>query len=183
MNLRAARYNKTLGPPKRGPGRDAWGCVLASASVTLRNITSRNSASMKASKPEFGELERAVMNAVWGHGPLSSEDIRAKLERPLKEATVRTVLRRLEAKGYVTHKVDNRTFIYTAAEPRRRVAANAVKRIVDWFCDGSIDEVLVGLVDAKMLDRKQIDRLREAVERAEQQPKPRSQRAKKGTPS
>lgn len=148
--------------------------------VTLRRVTVH---SMKASKPEFGELERAVMNAVWGHGPLSSEDIRAKLNRPLKEATVRTVLRRLEAKGYVTHEVENRTFLYAAAEPRRRVAAKAVQRIVDWFCDGSIDEVLVGLVDAKMLDRKQIDRLRAAVERAEQEPKARSQRAKKGTPS
>jgi len=138
---------------------------------------------MKATKPEFGELERAVMNIVWSDGPLSSEGIREKLDRKLKEATVRTVLRRLEAKGYVTHAVENRTFIYAAAEPRHRVAVRAVKRIVDWFCDGSVDEVLVGLVDEKMLDRKQIDRLIEAVEQAEQQSKPRSSRAKKGTPS
>jgi BlaI family transcriptional regulator, penicillinase repressor len=95
---------------------------------------------------------------------------------------VRTVLRRLETKGYVSHEVENRTFIYTAAEARHRVAVRAIKRIVDWFCDGSVDEVLVGMVDAKMVDRKQIDRLLAAVEQAEQQPKPRSTRAKKGTP-
>jgi BlaI family transcriptional regulator, penicillinase repressor len=138
---------------------------------------------MKATKPEFGELERAVMNIVWADGPLSSEAIREKLDRKLKEATVRTVLRRLEAKGYVTHATENRTFIYSAAEPRQRVAARAVKRIVDWFCDGSVDEVLVGLVDAKMLDRKQIDRLLAVVEKAEQQSKPGSPRGKKGTQS
>lgn len=137
---------------------------------------------MKATKPEFGELERAVMNLVWAHGPLSSESIREKLDRKLKEPTVRTVLRRLEAKGYVTHQVENRTFMYSAAEPRHRVAVKAIQRIVDWFCDGSVDEVLVGMVDAKMVDRKQIDRLLAAVEQAEQQPKARSPRAKKGTP-
>lgn len=135
---------------------------------------------MKATKPEFGELERAVMKIVWSHGPLSSESIREKLDRKLKETTVRTVLRRLETKGYVTHEVDNRTFIYAAAEPRNRVAVRAIKRIVDWFCDGSVDEVLVGMVDAKMLDRKQIDRLLAAVEQTEQQAKTRAPRSKKG---
>lgn len=136
---------------------------------------------MKATKPEFGALERAVMNIVWEHGPLSSEALREKLDRKLKETTVRTVLRRLEAKGYVTHEVENRTFIYTAAEPRHRVAVRAIQRIVDWFCDGSVDEVLVGMVDAKMLDRKQIDRLVEVIEQAERAPKTRSARSKKGT--
>jgi predicted transcriptional regulator len=137
---------------------------------------------MKATKAELGELERAVMKIVWANNSLSAEAIREKLDRGLKETTVRTVLRRLEAKGYVGHKVENRTFMYEAAEPRRKVAARAIKRIVDWFCDGSVDEVLVGLVDAKMVDRAQVDRLLTAIEQAEQQSKdspPRS-RSKKG---
>lgn len=138
---------------------------------------------MKATRPEFGELERAIMNIVWTHGPLSSEGIREKLDRKLKETTVRTVLRRLEGKGFVTHVVENRAFIYAAAEPRQRVAVRAIQRIVDWFCDGSVDEALVGMVDAKMVDRKQIDRLLAVVEQAEQQSKPRSPRSRKGTSS
>lgn len=138
---------------------------------------------MKATKPEFGELERAIMNIVWTQGPLSSEGIREKLDRKLKETTVRTVLRRLEAKGFVTHVVENRAFIYAAAEPRQRVAVRAIQRIVDWFCDGSVDEALVGMVDAKMVDRKQLDRLLEVVEQAEQHSKPRAPRSRKGKSS
>jgi BlaI family transcriptional regulator, penicillinase repressor len=76
------------------------------------------------------------------------------------------VLKRLEDKGYVKHTVDNRTFMYSAAESRERVAARAVKRIVDWFCDGSVDEVLVGMVDAEMVDKAQLDRLIQRVEQA-----------------
>jgi BlaI family transcriptional regulator, penicillinase repressor len=127
---------------------------------------------MRKAKAELGELERQVMQIVWSHGPLTAEAVRERVDRGLKEATVRTVLRRLEDKGYVTHGVDNRTFIYAAAEARGRVAARAVKRIVDWFCEGSVDEVLVGMVDADMVSKPQLDRLMKRVEQARLAKKP-----------
>jgi BlaI family transcriptional regulator, penicillinase repressor len=135
---------------------------------------------MKTKTTELGELERAVMRIVWSNDALTAEAVREKLDRGLKEATVRTVLRRLEDKGYVTHKVENRTFIYAAAEPRQRAAARAVKRIVDWFCEGSIDEVLVGLVDAQMLDKEQLERLAERVREIKTQSESRTGQVKKG---
>jgi predicted transcriptional regulator len=106
--------------------------------------------------PDLGELEHAVMQLVWTRGPITAEDVREQLPRKLKESTVRTVLRRLEAKNYVTHEVDGRTYVYRAAAARGQVAAKAMKRVVDWFCNGSVDEVLVGMVDAKMIDRQQL---------------------------
>ena len=104
---------------------------------------------MDDSLPELGDLEREVMQLVWANGPITAEAVRERLSRPLKELTVRTVLRRLEDKGYTTHTVDGRTYVYQAAEPRGRVAAKAVQRIVDWFCNGSVEEVLVGMVDTR----------------------------------
>src|SRR6187401_1366624 len=98
---------------------------------------------MDDSLPELGDLEREVMQLVWAHGPVTAEIVREKLSRRLKESTVRTVLRRLEEKGYANHTVEGRTYVYEAAEPRARVAAKAVQRVVDWFCNGSIEEVLV----------------------------------------
>ncbi len=115
---------------------------------------------------DLGDLERAVMQIVWNGGPMTAEEVRTHLTRPLKESTIRTVLRRLEDKGFVTHTVDNRTYIYRAAEARGRVAAKAVKRIVDWFCNGSVEEVLVGMVDSKMLDQKQLQMLAKKIEKA-----------------
>lgn len=116
--------------------------------------------------PDLGNLEREVMQLVWAHGPLTAEQVRERLTRKLKESTVRTVLKRLEDKGYVSHSVEGRTFLYAAAEARRRVAAKAVKRIVDWFCNGSVEEVLVGMVDTDMLDQKQLKQLAEKIARA-----------------
>src|ERR1700726_4831694 len=113
----------------------------------------------------LGDLQREVVQLVWADAPVTAETVRERLSRPLKESTVRTVLRRLEEKGYVTHTVDGRTYVYDAAEPRGRVAAKAVRRIVDWICNGSVEEVLVGMVDQNMIDRKQLRMLADRIGR------------------
>ena len=118
---------------------------------------------MDESLPDLGDLEREVMQLVWSKGPVTAETVREQLARRLKESTVRTVLRRLEDKGYVAHTVEGRTYVYEATEPRGRVAAKAVQRVVDWFCNGSIEEVLVGMVDTAMLDRKRLRMLTERI--------------------
>lgn len=108
---------------------------------------------------ELGELERDILSIVWRIGTVTAEQVRDELDRPLKDSTVRTVLRRLEEKGYLAHSVDNRTFLYRPAESRQRVAGRAVSRIVDWFCEGSVEALLVGMVDFKVLDRAELQRL------------------------
>lgn len=118
---------------------------------------------MDETLPDLGDLERDVMQLVWAKGPITAETVREQLPRRLKESTVRTVLRRLEEKGYVGHTVEGRTYVYLATEARGRVAARAVQRIVDWFCNGSVDEVLVGMVDTAMLDRKRLRMLTDRV--------------------
>jgi BlaI family transcriptional regulator, penicillinase repressor len=121
---------------------------------------------MTASPLDLGDLEREVMQLVWSFGPVTAEDVRGRLPRQPKESTVRTVLKRLEEKGFVSHSIEGRTFRYFAAEARRRVAAKAVQRIVDWFCNGSVEEVLVGMVDSEMLDQKQLKTLTDKIAKA-----------------
>jgi BlaI family transcriptional regulator, penicillinase repressor len=121
---------------------------------------------MSESMPDLGDLEREVMQLIWANGRLTAETVREKLARRLKESTVRTVLRRLEEKGYVVHAVEGRTFVYQATHPRGRVAAKAVQRIVDWFCNGSVEEVLVGMVDSAMIDQRQLRMLADKVAKA-----------------
>ncbi len=116
---------------------------------------------------ELGELERDVLQIVWSHGFVTADQVREDLDRPLKDSTVRTVLRRLEEKGYLAHSVDDRTFVYRPAESRQRVAGRAVKRIVDWFCEGSVETLLVGMVDSKVLDRAELQRLADRIAAAQ----------------
>ena len=111
---------------------------------------------------ELGELERSILELVWKSSIVSAEQVREQLDasgRPLKESTIRTVLRRLEEKGYLAHATENRTFLYRPAESRQAVAGRAAKRIVDWFCAGSVEDLLVGMVDSAVLDSDELQRL------------------------
>ena len=112
---------------------------------------------------ELGELERSILLVVWRHGSVTADRVREELDRPLKGSTVRTVLRRLEEKGYLAHRIDDRAFIYRPVQSQQRVAGRAVKRIVDWFCEGSVEALLVGMVDSRMLGQVELQRLAERI--------------------
>jgi predicted transcriptional regulator len=118
---------------------------------------------------ELGELERDILSIVWRLGEATAEKVREEVARPLKDSTIRTVLRRLEEKGYVAHSVDNRTFVYRPAESPQAVAGRAVQKIVDWFCAGSVEELLVGMVDSKVVSRVELERLARRIAAAKKQ--------------
>jgi predicted transcriptional regulator len=101
------------------------------------------------------------MQTIWRRGPSSVEAVYEALPRQctLKESSVRTMLRRLEMKGYLSHESDGRAYVYAAAEPPRRVAARAVRQIIDRFCQGSVEELVTGMVDARVLTDEELDRL------------------------
>jgi BlaI family penicillinase repressor len=117
--------------------------------------------SKKKQPKSLGQLEQLVMEFVWSNGSATAETCREALAGrwAMKDSTVRTVLRRLEEKGFLTHQVEGRTFIYKPVEARQNVAARAVKQIIDRFCGGSVEQLLVGMVDNEVLDRKQLEQL------------------------
>jgi BlaI family transcriptional regulator, penicillinase repressor len=131
----------------------------------------------------LGEIEQLVMDYVWANGPCSAEACREALagSRPMKESTVRTILRRLEEKGFVTHEIEGRTYIYRALQARQNVAVRAVKNIIDRFCGGSAEELLVGMVQNSVIRREQLEKIARRIgrEKADEKNSPRSRSAKK----
>ena len=101
------------------------------------------------------------MDYIWASPGCSADQCRAGLEvlNGLKDSTVRTMLRRLEDKGYLTHTVDGRTYLYRAVEGRGNVAADAVRSIVDRLCGGSVEQLLVGMVDNDVIDPEELEQL------------------------
>jgi predicted transcriptional regulator len=104
----------------------------------------------------LGDLEHELLTILWKDGEMSAFAVRQQVNRKLKDATIRTVLRRLEEKGYVTHSVVNGAFIYRASETAETAAASAVQEIADRFCGGSFERVLTGLLDAGVVNISQL---------------------------
>jgi len=125
--------------------------------MTLRNITQR----------PLTDLQQAILEFIWSSGPATAEQVRTAL-RPrhiLKDPTVRTLLRRLEARGYLRHRVEGKVFVYRARVPQQSVAARAVQHIIDRFCSGSVEQFLAGMVDERVLSIEEIQRLARKVRR------------------
>jgi BlaI family transcriptional regulator, penicillinase repressor len=116
-------------------------------------------------RPPLTNLENEVMQAVWGGGSCTVEAVHRIVarKRKLKETSVRTLLRRLEKKGYLKHESDGRAYIYRAVEPARSLAARAVRQIIDRLCQGSLEELVSGMVEAKVLNKGDIDQLEKFI--------------------
>ena len=127
-------------------------------------MTSRKADTAKVRSP-LTELENDVMQAVWKIAPCTVESVHEIVSRnhKLKEASTRTLLRRLEKKGYLTHESDGRAYVYRAAEPARNIAARAVKQIIDRFCRGSVEELVSGMVESKVLSEREMIQLEKFV--------------------
>jgi predicted transcriptional regulator len=74
-------------------------------------------------------------------------------------------LRRLEARGYLSHHVVGNTFVYRAEIPASSVAASAVRHIIDRFWSGSVEKFLVGMVDENVISRQELERLARKVKK------------------
>lgn len=116
-------------------------------------------------RPALSELENRVLRIVWDRGTATSEEVRVELEaeQSLKDSTVRTILRRLEEKGYATHTIEGRTYRYRATSPPEAVAAGAVRQVIDQFCRGSVENLLVGMVESEVITPQKLAQLAQKI--------------------
>lgn len=113
----------------------------------------------------FSELEGLVMEVVWAANPCSAEQVRELLSKKkvLKDSTVRTILRRLEEKGYLQHQVEGRTYLYKPTMSPYKAAARALQKIVNRFCGGSFENLLVGMVKDEMLSPEELKEMAQKI--------------------
>ena len=101
------------------------------------------------------------MGVLWERPRATAEDVRNALaaRHPMKESTTRTILKRLEDKGYVRRDLDGRVFVYSGVEQAEHVAVKAVRQILERFCGGSVERLLVGMVDGDVIGEEELERL------------------------
>jgi predicted transcriptional regulator len=59
--------------------------------------------------------------------------------------------------------MDGRQFLYSSVREPRKVAAEAVRNVLTKFCRGSLEELLTGLVDHRVVDSAELQRLAETI--------------------
>jgi BlaI family penicillinase repressor len=121
----------------------------------------------KRPRKSLSGLEHLVMEVLWKRSHSTAEDVREALadRHPMKDSTTRTILQRLEEKGYVKRHVEGRTNVYRFSESPWNVAVTAVQQIIDRLCGGSVEQLIVGMVDRELLDERELRHLAEKLAR------------------
>lgn len=117
----------------------------------------------------LGERELDVMTLLWQHSSGTVAEVQELLGTPLAYTTVLTILRNLEAKGFVRREEEGRAHRYFPRVKQRAAQRRALRRLVDTLFLGSPEALLAQLVDdndltpdnlrriAKRLDHRQGD--------------------------
>jgi BlaI family transcriptional regulator, penicillinase repressor len=111
----------------------------------------------------------AVMRVFWEHDEATVADLQVLLgvEPPLAYSTVATVLSRMEKKGLVTHRCENRVYYYRAAVSEDRAGQTLVGEFVERIFDGSPSELVNHLLDSDQVDAKELQRIKKLVQEHE----------------
>lgn len=115
---------------------------------------------------ELSTAEREVMQVVWERGEVTAKEAREALPRELARNTVRTLLERMEQKGWVTHRVVGRTYVYRPARPREESIGRKIREVVDTVCDGSPERMVAALLNYRGLRPGELERIRQMLEEA-----------------
>jgi BlaI family penicillinase repressor len=115
---------------------------------------------------QLSTAEREVMAIVWAHGEVTAKQARDALPREVARNTVRTLLERMEEKGWVTHREVGRAYVYRAARPREESVGRKVREVVDTLCGGSPETLVAALLDYRGLRPRELERIRKMLDEA-----------------
>ena len=118
------------------------------------------------------------MEAVWRLGAATAEQVRESLPEPLHDSSVRTLLRILESKGYLTHEARGKAYVYTAKVARAKAQGSALRDVLARFFGGSAEDLVLRLIEEDHLTLEQLDEA--ASRRAATWPAPQRRRAMNG---
>lgn len=113
------------------------------------------------------ETELRILDVLWERGPTIVRDIVEELydeHTPALHATVKSLLERLDEKGYVTRDGSGHAHTFSPAVPREELVGQQLQQLADNHFDGALSPVLLTLVDRAKLTRKQRDAIRKIIE-------------------
>ena len=106
------------------------------------------------------------MNVVFRLGRSTVTDVLDQLEDPPSYSSVRTMLRYLEAKGFLRHVQEGRNYVYLPTARRDQAQRSALGNVVRTFFDGSRAQAIAALldVDETELTDDDLNRMKNMIE-------------------
>ena len=108
-------------------------------------------------------VELAILNILWDYGPLSVQEVQAKLGGESAYTTVQTTLNTMEKKGRTKRTLQGRAYVYKAAVARDVAMKSALRDLVDRMFSGSVESLVMNLLESERVDDKTFERLQALI--------------------
>ena len=117
-------------------------------------------------RPALSKGEMEVARVLWEIGPAAVREIHEAVlkERECDFATVQTYLRRMEAKGYATSKLEGRVRIYAAKARPKTVIRDSVDDLVERLFGGETMPLVRHMIEERGIEAADIAELRKLVD-------------------
>jgi BlaI family penicillinase repressor len=121
---------------------------------------------MSRALARMGKVQLQIMQFLWREGRATARQITEALsrEKPIAHSTVQTLLRKLEAKGAVTHELQDRTFVFLPLYQQSEVTETATRDLLTRLFNGSVSGLVAHLLKHEPISAAELARLRELVE-------------------
>ncbi len=120
-------------------------------------------------QPSAVQLE--ILQVLWARGEALVADVHAALSarRRVAPTTIGTLLKRMERKGFVTHRVDGRQFVYRAKQSEAGTRAAMVDDLTERLFAGDPSALVSHLLDVRRVDPADLARFRAELARREKE--------------
>ncbi len=126
-----------------------------------------------ADPSQLSRRERQIMDAIYAHGEATVTQVLSEMPDPPMRGALRTLLRIMEQKGHLTHRMQGREFVYRPTQPRGAAGRSALGRVLDVFFGGSLESAVAAHLSdpsrAKKLTKEELRRLSDLIEQAKKE--------------
>jgi BlaI family penicillinase repressor len=111
------------------------------------------------------DLQLAIMRVLWTRGEATVFDVQDGLrpERDLANATIATILSRLERRGVVSHRAEGRQYVYAARVTESEVRRSMVAELTQMLFGGSSTALVNHLLNSHEISEGDLDRVKQMI--------------------
>lgn len=108
-------------------------------------------------------LELEVMKVVWKLTRATVNDVLDNIDRKLAYTTVATTMKSLEKKGFLSHEVDGRTFVYQPLVKETEITHSMLNDLLERLFDNSAEKLVNTLLEARQTSAAEHNRLQALI--------------------
>jgi BlaI family transcriptional regulator, penicillinase repressor len=114
---------------------------------------------------KMGDLQLRIMKVLWDQTEATVAQVHKALgsEPELAYTTIATMLRKMEERGLVSHRVEERKFLYRPAVREEEVTRGMSEHLVERLFEGSLADMVSHLLNTHKVSRKELDRLEQLI--------------------